>query len=42
MKLVEEIGIGREAGEVGVDEIERDAPIGDDLVEVHHEVRASS
>ena len=38
VKLVEQVGVGRQAGEVGLDHVARQPPIGDDLVEVVHEV----
>src|SRR5262249_11014273 len=38
MELVEEISIRRQGAEVGVDAMEREAPIGDDLIEMRHEV----
>ena len=38
MKFVEQVGVGRKTVEVGLDRVTREPPIGDDLVEVGHEV----
>ena len=38
MELVEQVGVGRQTVEMGLDHVAREPPIGDDLVEMGHEV----